>query len=90
VEFELDPQKDSANLAKHGVGFLEASSTFHDTLSLTRPDPDHSEGEYRYLTLGYTSAGRLVVVAHADRGNRVRIINARLATAAERRQYESG
>jgi len=89
MEFEWDPEKDRRNQAKHGVSFLEASSAFADTLSITRSDPAHSEGEYRFLTLGYTTAGRLVVVAHTDRGERVRIINARLATAGERRTHES-
>lgn len=89
IEFEWDAQKDRSNTAKHGLGFTEASSVFADTLSITRPDPDHSHGEYRYVTLGYTSSGRLVVVAHADRGGRIRIISARPATGAERRAYES-
>ena len=89
MEFEWDPQKERRNLAKHGLGFVDASSAFADSLSITRPDPDHSEGEYRYLTLGYTTTGQLIVVAHADRGERIRIISARLATAAERRAYES-
>ncbi len=89
MEFEWDSEKDRRNRAKHGVGFVEASSALADMLSITRPDPAHSVGEYRFLTLGYTTSGRLVVVAHADREERIRIISARLATAAERRNYEA-
>jgi uncharacterized protein len=89
MEFEWDPEKDRRNRAKHGVSFVEASTALADTLSITRPDPAHSIGEYRFLTLGYTNSGRLVVVAHADREERIRIISGRLATAAERRNYEA-
>lgn len=89
MELEWNPDKDRRNQRKHGVSFAEASTALRDTLSITRPDPDHSEGEFRFLTLGYTTAGRLVVVAHADREERIRIINARLATTSERKHYES-
>jgi uncharacterized DUF497 family protein len=89
MDFEWDPEKDRTNQKKHGVGFAEASTALADALSLTRPDPAHSTGEYRFLTLGYTTSGRLVVVAHADRERRVRIISARHATAAERKNYEA-
>lgn len=89
MEFEWDPEKDRRNGAKHGVSFVEAATALADSLSITRPDPAHSVGEYRFLTLGYTTSGRLVVVAHADREQRIRIISARLATAAERKNYEA-
>jgi uncharacterized protein len=90
VEFEWDQAKDALNRTNHGISFHDASSAFADPLSLTIPDPDHSEGEYRYVTLGYTSFGRLVVVSHTERGDRIRIISARSATASERASYESG
>jgi uncharacterized DUF497 family protein len=88
VEFEWDAAKALRNLLKHGVRFDEAKTVFADTLSVTIPDESHSEGERRFLTIGLSSVGRLVVVAHTDRGARIRIIGARLASSRERRQYE--
>lgn len=88
IEFEWDPGKAARNLEKHGVSFDEGASAFRDSLSLTIPDPEHSEGEYRYLLLGQSTAGRLVVVSHTERGDRIRIIGARLAEPRERRDYE--
>ena len=89
VEFEWDPEKDRSNQEKHGVAFVEASTAFDDPLSRTVRDPRHSEGEFRFVTIGYSSSNRLIVVAHADRGERVRIITARVAEPKERRKYES-
>ncbi len=88
MQFEWDPDKDRANQEKHGVSFAEASTVFGDPLHRTVGDPRHSIGEFRYLTTGYTTADRLVIVAHADRGDRIRIITARLALPKERRFYE--
>ena len=90
MKFEWDPAKSLRNEAKHEVAFSEAATVFADPLALSWPDVDHSHGEYRILTIGYTELRRLVIVAHAERDDRVRIISARLATAAERRLYESG
>jgi uncharacterized protein len=90
VWFEWDPEKDGTNQGKHGVGFAEAMTVFGDPLALTIDDPDHSEGEGRFLTTGLTSRGRLIIVAHAERSSRIRIISARAVTRRERRQYESG
>ena len=90
IEFEWDPKKAASNLAKHGVSFDEGASAFRDPLSLTISDPDHSEDENRYLLLGQSSDGRLVVVSHTERGARIRIIGARLAEPRERRDYEEG
>ena len=87
--FEWDPHKARLNVAKHGVSFGEAASAFSDPLSLTRFDPDHSIDEERFLLLGASDQGRLLVVAHTDRGGRIRIISARLATRRERRSYAS-
>lgn len=89
IEFEWDAAKAEANLRKHGVSFEEAATAFSDTLSTTISDPLHSEREARYVLLGRTSTGRLVVVVHVDRGVRVRLISARLATRRERKQYEA-
>jgi len=88
LTFEWDPKKAASNLAKHRVSFAEATSVFGDPLSVTVGDPDHSLEEGRYLTIGTTAAGRVVIVAHTDRGDRIRIISARELTPAERRSYE--
>jgi len=90
VDFEWDPEKEGENVRNHGVGFREAQSVFADPLSLTIPDPDHSIDEERFLILGTSAASRLIVVCHTERGDRIRIINAREATRHERNQYESG
>jgi uncharacterized DUF497 family protein len=90
MQFEWDPRKASSNLRKHGVSFDEAATVFLDDLSLTGDDPDHSVSEERYVTFGVSSAGRLLVVAHTERGNRTRIITARPATPSERKLYEEG
>ena len=88
LTFEWDEKKAAANLRKHGVSFEEAASAFGDPLSLTIPDPAHSEDEERCVLLGMTESHRLVVVAHTEQGDTIRIINARPATPAERREYE--
>ncbi len=88
MNFEWDPDKADANLQKHRVSFQEAATAFADPLSITIDDPDHSEFELRFLLLGLTHAGRLVVVSHTDRDETVRIISARIATRHERRTYQ--
>jgi len=88
MRFEWDPEKARLNLKKHGVSFDEAATAFYDPLSATFADPDHSEDEERLITVGVSSRGRLLVVAHTERGNAVRIINARSATAYERKKHE--
>jgi uncharacterized DUF497 family protein len=88
LKFEWDEAKARSNLAKHGVSFEEAASVFGDPLALTFPDPDHSLGEKRWLTFGVSQSGRLLVVAHTERGRAIRIISARKATRHERGIYE--
>jgi len=88
VQFEWDPEKAAENERKHGVSFDEAATAFGDPLSLTIPDPDHSEQEDRFILLGESFRARLIVVVHTDRGDRIRLISARLATRNERRSYE--
>lgn len=88
MRFEWDPEKAKRNLKKHGVAFEEAVTVFYDPLSATFDDPDHSVGEYRFITIGLSSRDRLVVVAHAERGESLRIISARPATANERKRHE--
>lgn len=88
LTFEWDNNKALANLKKHGVSFEEASTVFGDTLSLTVPDPLHSHAEDRFVTIGMSSSGKLLIVVHSDRGDRIRIVSARTATTKERKDYE--
>jgi len=88
VHFEWDLEKAAANLRKHGVAFAEAATVFGDPLSTTFPDPDHSLAEQRYVTVGMSADRRLLVVAHTEHGDSIRIISARRATRRERRWYE--
>jgi hypothetical protein len=90
MTFEWDPRKAELNRLKHGVSFEEATTVFRDPLSATAEDPDHSKGEDRYITFGLSSKRRLVVVAHTERGETIRIISARLATKREMKIYEEG
>jgi uncharacterized DUF497 family protein len=87
VNFEWDPRKAAANERKHRVSFDEAMTVFADRESITVPDPDHSEGEERFVIVGSSSRGRLLVVSHAERDENVRIISARRADAHERRKH---
>ena len=84
-----DPRKDRENQRKHGVSFEEATTVFGDPLAGTIPDPDHSRGEHRYVTIGLSSNHRLIVVSHTEEDENFRIISAREANAYERKTYES-
>jgi uncharacterized protein len=88
IQFEWDPSKARANLRKHGVPFREAAGVFWDPLSITIFDPDHSQEEDRFITFGLSVGGRLLMVAHTDRGERIRIISTRELTREEREAYE--
>jgi len=90
MEFEWDAVKAASNLDKHGVSFAEAMTVFGDPLEATIPDPDHSVEELRFLSMGRSEAGRVLVVAYTEREGRVRLISARAAMPTERRRYESG
>ena len=85
---EWDPRKARANLAKHGVDFHEAGTVWDDPLATTFPDPEHSIEEPRFTTIGASVSGRILVVAHTDRGRAIRLISARRATPRERKFYE--
>jgi len=89
MRFEWDREKARGDLRKHGVSFDEAVTIFYDPLSATFDDPDHSTGEQRFITVGHSSRGRLLVASHTERGGAVRIISARVATAGERKRHES-
>jgi uncharacterized protein len=90
MEFDWDPNKAASNLRRHNVSFGEAATVFSDPLSTTVPDPDHSLDEDRSITVGLSHRGRLLMVAHTERGDRIRIISARELTRTERAQYEKG
>lgn len=88
IQFEWDPAKARVNLRKHGVPFREAASVFRDPLAITIYDPDHSQEEDRFIIFGFSGSGRLLMVAHTDCGERIRIISARELTHEEREAYE--
>jgi uncharacterized protein len=88
VNFEWDPSKAAQNRRKHRVSFHEAATVFADPLALTYQDPDHSIEEQRFITVGMSRVGRLVIVAHADGGESIRIVSARKTTVRERTDYE--
>ena len=89
MKFEWDQNKADANLKKHSISFPEATTVFNDPLELTILDPDHSVGEYRYLSVGRSMSGALLVVSYTEREpNRIRIISARKATRQEQQCYE--
>ena len=88
MDFEWDDRKAEYNRQKHGISFEEAATIFYDPLSITFDDPDHSDHEDRFIIIGMSAYGRLLMVAHTDRGDRIRIISARIITPKERRLYE--
>jgi len=85
--FEWDEEKATRNEAKHGVTFEEAKTVFNDPFSVTISDPDHSDEEERWLDIGLSAEGRLLVVWYTERGERIRIIGSRKATKNEARAY---
>ena len=88
--FEWDKAKAEKNLKKHEVSFEEATTVFADPLSVTIPDPLHSEDENRFAITGLSHEQRQLVVVFTERGENIRIISARLATPRERKKYEEG
>ena len=88
MKFEWDSRKDAANRRKHGIGFREATTVFGDPFATTFPDTDHSITELRFLTIGASAGGHLLVVAHAETEECIRIISARAVTRSERTFYE--
>lgn len=88
LKFEWHPEKEKQNQRKHNVSFTEASTIFVDPLSATAFDPDHSQEEERFISIGFSVRNRLLIVSHTDRDNKIRIISARELTALERKEYE--
>ena len=88
MTYTWDARKASANLRKHGVSFEEAATVFLDPGAWTYYDPDHSESEHRFITIGFSANQRLLFVSHADQDEEtVRIISARKATAREEEEH---
>ena len=88
IVFEWNPAKAKKNIEKHQVSFNEAATVFGDPMSITFYDPDHSIDENRFITVGLSHLGKLLIVSHTDRTDRIRIISARKATRRERKFYE--
>ena len=87
LQFEWDPNKAARNVEKHHVSLDEAATVFDDPAFITVIDEEHSADEDRYITIGRSQRGRLLLVAHTDHGGRIRIISARKATRRERKFY---
>ena len=87
LQFEWDAEKAASNLQKHRVAFQESTTIFDDPEFITVVDDEHSLDEDRYISIGMSNLGRLLMVAHTDRGGRIRIISAREATKREERFY---
>ena len=88
LDFEWDETKASSNRAKHGIDFDEAVTVFTDALAITIADPSHSREEARFIDVGLSVRGRLLVVVYTERGDNIRVISCRKATSAERKEYE--
>jgi len=87
--FSWDARKAAINLRKHGVTFEEATTVFVDPEARIYDDPDHSEYEARFLLVGHSLVGRMLLVVHAERGDMIRLISARKPTARERKDYDA-
>ncbi len=90
MEFDWDKNKAAANLVKHGISFDEAETVFADPLYVDFYNPDYSYDEHRFLIIGESLQGRLLIVSYTERGEAIRLISAREVTPAERREYEQG
>jgi uncharacterized DUF497 family protein len=88
MSFEWDETKAAANLSKHGVSFDEAKTVFDDPLYIDFYNPDHSADEHRYIIIGESQQGRLLMVSYTERADAIRIISSRELTPAERKEYE--
>jgi len=90
MQFEWDSEKAATNLSKHGISFDEAETVFDDSLYVDFYDPDHSDGEHRYIIIDQSRQGRLLMVSYRERNDAIRIISSREVTPAEREAYEEG
>ena len=88
MDHEWDEEKAARNLEKHGISFPDAATVFDDPLYVDFYDPDHSSNEQRYLVIGMSREGHLVIVSYTERNDVIRLISAREVTSAERKAYE--
>lgn len=88
LHFEWDKNKAEENLKKHKISFDEATTVFNDPLELTIPDPEHSDFEERFISIGMSHQHKILIVVYTERGNKIRIISARTATKHEKKYYE--
>lgn len=88
LKFEWDENKSKLNLRKHGIDFREGKTVFNDPFAITIDDPDHSDMEERYIDIGISSKGRILVVWYTERNSNIRIIGCRKANNIERDHYE--
>lgn len=90
LTFEWDKVKAKSNLKKHKVSFEEGKTIFNDPFLFTFPDNAHSTSEERFINIGISASGHILVLTHTERKDKIRIINYRKATARERKFYEEG
>jgi uncharacterized DUF497 family protein len=90
MEFEWDENKAAVNLSKHKISFEEARTVFDDPLYVDLYDPDHSDEEDRYIIVGESQQGNLLIVSYTERADFIRLISARKVTRVEREVYEEG
>lgn len=90
MAFTWNDKKAARNLVEHGVSFDEAKTVFDDPLYVDFYDPDHSYDEHRFIIMGQSQQGRLLLILYTERGDTIRLISARELTPAERRKYEEG
>ena len=90
MAFEWDKSKAADNLEKHGISFEEAQTVFDDPLLVDFYDPDHSFDEHRFIIIGISVSGRLLLISYTERSDNIRLISARETTPAERKDYEQG
>ncbi len=88
LDFEWDEDKAVANFKKHKIGIEEAKTVFADPFSITIDDPTHSIEEQRFVDIGASADGKILVVSYTERERKIRLISCRKATKAERRIYE--
>lgn len=88
LEFEWDDNKNERNSRKHGVQIEEAATVYSDPSLVTLFDTEHSVNEERYINIGFSNRGRLLIVINTIRGSRIRIMSARPCTSREARFYD--
>lgn len=90
MAFDWDKKKAAENFVKNSVSFEEAETVFDDPLYVDFYDPDHSLGEHRFIIIGESAQGRLLMVSYTERGDLIRLISSRELTPTERKKYEEG